>query len=262
MYIGKLSAPSGKLHIQSINRSAALKNQALSGKKEEKPRTDVVAVSPVGKKQSMIEQLMKQKEFLQERKQSLLNSAAENGTSGIDLQLKEYEQQMKDIDQQITKLQTEDMEEKKSEDKTGTIYEEPKTKEDIQKEQLGDLTALANGTDQAEVITSAKKQIDGRIKVLSSEIQFGYGNTSSKIEKITELESQSEKLQSEIAEKLGDSMDSISAMSENSAEPAAKVQPYEQKVLSHHQEVLPNDEEVSVSLTDSPEKTEADDDQA
>lgn len=254
MYIGKLSASSGELHIQSINHSAALRNQALSGKKEENPRTDVIAVSPAGKKQSLIEQLMKQKEFLQERKQSLLNSAAENGASGIDLQLKEYEQQMKDLDQQITKLQTEDMEDKKPEDKTGTIYEEPKTKEDIQKEQLGDLTALANGTDQAEVITSAKNQIEGRIKVLSSEIQSGYGNTSSKIEKITKLESRSEKLQSEIAEKLGDSMNSISAIAENAAKPAAKVQPDEQEVLSHDQELLPNDKEVSVTLTDSPEK--------
>ena len=64
MYIGKLSTSSGDLHIQSINRSAALKNRVLNGKKEENTHIDTVTISSTGKKQRMIEQLLKQKELL------------------------------------------------------------------------------------------------------------------------------------------------------------------------------------------------------
>lgn len=225
MYIGKLSASSGDLHIQSINRSAALKNRVLNGKKEENTHIDTVTISSTGKKQSMIEQLLKQKELLQEQKQSLLNSAAESKASGLDAKLKDYEQQMKDIDQQINELQTDDMTGKKEDDKADTVYKEPKTKEDIQKEQLGNLNALSNGTNQAKVIASVKNRIDGNISVLSSEIHYGLGNTSSKIEKIMALERQSKKLPSEIADKLGESMESISAMTEDASEPGSQEVP-------------------------------------
>jgi chromosome segregation ATPase len=217
MYIGTLSKSSGGLNVQSINHSAALKNEALNGKKAEELKTDIVAVSPAGKKQSMIEQLMKQKEFLQERKESLMSSAAEQGTSSLDQQLKEYEQQMKDIDLQITKLQSEDTEDKESEDHTGMIYEEPKTNEEIKKNQLNELSALSNEADQAEVITSVKNQIDGQIKVLNAEVHSTNGSVASKLEKISNLESRSNKISSDVAEKLGGSLDSISKRNEGTA---------------------------------------------
>jgi Mg2+ and Co2+ transporter CorA len=217
MYIGTLSKSSGGLNVQSINHSAALKNEALNGKKAEELKTDIVAVSPAGKKQSMIEQLMKQKDFLQERKESLMSSAAEQGTSSLDQQLKEYEQQMKDIDLQITKLQSEDTEGKESEDHTGMIYEEPKTNEEIKKNQLNELSALSNEADQAEVITSVKNQIDGQIKVLNAEVHSINGSVASKLEKISNLESRSNKISSDVAEKLGGSLDSISKRNEGTA---------------------------------------------
>lgn len=248
MYIGTLNASPRGLNIQSINQSAAIKNEALNGIKADRSKTDIIAVSPMGKKQSMIEQLMKQKESLQERKESLMNSAAENGTSGLDLQLKEYEQQMKDIDQQILQLQSKDKDDKETEDNTGKIYEKPKTKEEMEKDQLDDLTALTNGTDHAEVITSVKNQIDGQIKVWSAEVHSINGSTASKLEKISQLESQSKKLSSEIAQKLGDSLDTISKRNEDT-----------EKLVK---EVDTDETNHSLSSANSSDKSETDDSQS
>ncbi|RKD33826.1 GumC domain-containing protein [Lacrimispora algidixylanolytica] len=248
MYIGTLNASPRGLNIQSINQSAAIKNEALNGIKADRTKTDMIAVSPMGKKQSMIEQLMKQKESLQERKESLMNSAAENGTSGLDMQLKEYEQQMKDIDQQILQLQSKDKDEKETEDNTGKIYEKPKTKEEIEVSQLDDLTALSNGTDHAKVITSAKNQLDGQIKVLNAEVHSINGSTTSKLEKISQLKSRSNKISSEIAEKLGDSLDTISERHEDAAKPENETQT--------------NGTENPLSSADSTDKSETDDSQS
>ena len=248
MYIGTLSTSPGGLNIQSINHSAAIKNEALNGIKADRSKTDMIAISPAGKKQSMLEQLMKQKEALQERKASLINSAAENGTSGLELQLKEYDQQMKDIDQQILQLQSEDKDDKKTEDSTGKIYEKPKTKEEIQNSNLDDLTALTNGTDHAEVLTSVKNKIDGQKKVWSAEVHSMNGSTASKLEKISQLESRSKKLSSEIAQKLGDSIESITKRNEE-IEKLAKV-------------VDTDEADHSLSSVDSPDMSETDDSQS
>lgn len=231
MNISTLSSNAGGLNIQSINRSAAMKNEVLNGIKAETPRTDVAAISPAGKKQSMIEQLMKQKEYLQERKQSLIDSAAENGTTDLNQQLKEYEQQMKDIDEQITKLQTEDREKKESDDTTGMIYEKPKTKEEVEADQLNGLTALSSGTDQTEVLSSVKGKLDGQINVMTAEFHSINGSTESKLEKISELKSRSQKISSDIAEKLGDSLDSISSRNEEIVKPEVEVRTEEKDSL-------------------------------
>jgi hypothetical protein len=248
MYIGTLSASPLGLNIQSINHSAAIKNEALNGIKADRSGTDMIAVSPAGKKQSMIEQLMKQKEALQQRKESLMNSAAENGTSGLDLQFKEYEQQMKDIDQQILQLQSEDKDDKKTEDSTGKIYEKPKTKEEIQNGHLNDLTALTNGTDHAEVLTSVKNKIDGQKKVWSAEVHSMNGSTASKLEKISQLESRSKKLSSEIAQKLGESLDTIAKRNEETEKLAKAVDT--------------DEADHSLSSADSKDKSETDDSQS
>lgn len=247
MNISTLSSNAGGLNIQSINRSAAKKNEVLNGIKAETPRTDVAAISSVGKKQSMIEQLMKQKEYLQERKQSLIDSATENGTTDLDQQLKEYEQQMKDIDDQITKLQTEDNEKKESDDTTGRIYEEPKTKEEVQTDQLNGLTALSSGTDLTEVLSSVKGKLDGQITVMTAEVHSMNGSTESKLEKISELKSRSQKISSDIAEKLGDSLDYISSRNEELTKP----------IVEDHAE-----EKDSLLTADSQEQLESNDSQA
>ncbi len=203
MFIGKTGNQNTGLNISAINRSAAYKLEAAGSRKEQEKRTDVAAISPAGKNQSMIGQLMKQKEFLQDRKQSLLDSAAEKGTEGINEQLKEYEKQMKELDEQITRLQTEQADDIGSEDdNTGRIYEKPKTKEEDQMDQLNNIAELSANSSQAEVIASVQDRLDGRASVLKAEIKTGNGNIEKKTKEAAELESRSSQLTSQIAEKL------------------------------------------------------------
>ncbi len=118
----------------------------------------------------------------------------------------------------------------------------------MEKDQLDDLTALTNGTDHAEVITSVKNQIDGKIRAMNAEVHSINGSTASKLEKIAQLESRSNKLTSEIAEKLGDSLDSISKRNEDAKKPENEVQA--------------DETDNPLSSADSKDKSETDDSQS
>lgn len=206
MYIGKMETQPAKINIASINRSAHEKYQALYGKNKEKEQSDDVRISPAGKKQSMLKQLMNQKQFILDRKQSMLDADQESGSDSMNEKLKEYEKQLKAIDEQISQLQTDEPDEAESDsnDQTGTIYKKPKSKEEAQSEQLNEITKLSSGVSQTEVISSAKDHIDGKIKVLKSEIESNYGNTEQKIEDVGRLQSQSGQLAVQKSEKLGE----------------------------------------------------------
>lgn len=204
MFIGKMDGQTSGINIQAINRSAAQK----AGKSPEEAasragQNDTLSLSPAGKKQSLIDQLMKQKEFLEERKQSFMDQASENGSPSME-QLKEFEKQLKNIDEQIAQLQSEQMSETEEteEDKEGIIYEKPKTKEEAETQQIAQLTSMASNMEQAEVISSVKDQVDGRTRVLKAEIKSGNGNIESKIEEAAKLTSQSQQLTADMAEKV------------------------------------------------------------
>lgn len=214
MYIGTCnnqaaSQITGK-SVSSINRSAQTQSQSTYGKSNEQAGMDSVTISSTGKNQSMIQQLMDQKQLLQERKQSLLASAAEDGSDNLD-KVKEYEEQMNAIDEQISQLQSKDATDSgdDSGDSTGQIYEKPKTKEEVTDEQLSNITALSTGADQTEILSKVKNHLEGRIKVLSGEIRTGNGNTEAKLEAISNLGQRVDDIGSQIAEKLGDSNDTV-----------------------------------------------------
>ena len=130
--------------------------------------------------------------------------------------LKQYEKQLKAIDDQIAQLQTDDPDDAKpdSNDQTGTIYKKPKSKEEAQSEQLNEITKLSSGVSQAEIISSVKDHIDGKIKVLKSEIESGNGNTKQKIEDVSRLQNQSDQLATQKSEKLGEINIAVSTQTE------------------------------------------------
>ncbi|MGC6176585.1 hypothetical protein [Lacrimispora sp. 38-1] len=238
MYIGKMETQPAKINIASLNRSAHQKYQALYGKNKEKEQTDDVKISPAGKKQSMLKQLMNQKQLILERKQAMLDSDQANGADSMNEKLKEYENQLKAIDEQIAQLQTDEPDDAKSDsdDQTGTIYKKPKSKEEANSEQLNEITKLSSGVSQTEVISSAKDHIDRKIKVLKSEIESGYGNTKQKIEDVGRLQSQSDELATQKSEKLGEINKAVSTQTvakerdtetDNEAEMENELQPKE-----------------------------------
>lgn len=204
MYIGKMDTQGKNTAITSINRSSQAKAQAQNGKPQKKEQFDLVSLSPAGKKQSMMKQLMQQKEWLQEKKQSLLESDKDGGAEGISDTLKELDKQLEALDQEITQLNTKDDEksDSTSDDKIGHLYDKPKSKEEKQSEQLSQITNLASGIAQTKVISLAKDHLDGRINVLKSEIQSGTGNTEQKIADVSELKSRTEQLTPQAAKQL------------------------------------------------------------
>lgn len=201
MYIGKLNGQLPFLNINAINRSAANQTEALFGKKKDDENRDATTISPVGKNQSMLELLMKQKEFLQEQKKSLMDSSQENGTD-VKAQMEEYEKRLKEIDNQISQLQARQAEETDEEDSDGRIYDKPKTKEEAQVDQLNGITALSSNQEQAETIQQEKKHMDGNIRVLDVEIASGKGNIEAKSKKAAELKGRSLELDDNISQKL------------------------------------------------------------
>lgn len=213
MFIGKIGEQSPELKISAINRSAAQKNEAITGIKKEDQERDIAAISPVGKKQSRIEQLMKQKQNLMDIRDEKIASAAENGQD-IKQDLDEYEKQLRELDEQIAQLQNEPQEGvKNTEDESG-IYQNPKTKEEAERDQIMQLTELASGSGQAEILSSVKDKLDRTVAVLESEIKSGYGNIETKLHDISELESRSRTLTEELGEKLHEANTTVSDMRE------------------------------------------------
>lgn len=208
MYIGKLNRQMPFLNINAINRSAANQTEALFGKKKDDENRDATVISPVGKNQSMLELLMKQKEFLQEQKKSLMDSSQENGTD-VKAQMEEYEKRLKEIDNQISQLQARQAEETDEDDSDGRIYDKPKTKEEAQIDQLNGITALSTNQEQAETIHQEKKHLDGNIRVLDVEIARGKGNIEAKSKKAAELKGRSLKLDDNISQNLENVQKSI-----------------------------------------------------
>ncbi|MDF2887931.1 MAG: hypothetical protein K0R23_2316 [Lacrimispora sp.] len=206
MYIGKMETQPAGINIASINRSAHEKHQALYGKSKDKEQTDDITISPAGKKQSMLKQLMNQKQFVMEQKQSMLDLDQTNGSDNMNEKLKEYETQLKAIDEQITQLQTDDPDETESESNSekGYIYKKPRSKEESQSEQLNEITKFSSGVSQAKVIASTKDRIDGKISLLKSEIKYGNGNTEQKIADVGSLQSRSDQLAAQASEKIGE----------------------------------------------------------
>ena len=220
MYIGKMETQSTKINIASINRSANNKYEAIYGKSKESKKTDEVSISPAGKKKSMLKQLMDQKQRILEQKQSMLDSDQADGSDSMNDKLKEFEMQLKAIDDQIAQVQADesDNSDSYSIDETGKIYKKPKSKEDAQTEQMSAITKLSSGVSQAEIISSAKDMIDGKINVLKSEIKQGYGNTDQKIEAASRLQSKSDQLAAKTSEKIGEVNKTAAVLSNSAAE--------------------------------------------
>ena len=220
MYIGKMETQSTKINIASINRSANNKYEAIYGKSKESKKTDEVSISPVGKKKSMLKQLMDQKQRILEQKQSMLDSDQADGSDSMNDKLKEFEMQLKAIDDQIAQIQADesDNSDSYSIDETGKIYKKPKSKEDAQTEQMSAITKLSSGVSQAEIISSAKDMIDGKINVLKSEIKQGTGNTDQKIEAASTLQSRSDQLEANTAEKIGEVNETAAVLSNSAVE--------------------------------------------
>lgn len=197
------------LNVRNINQSLN-DNKYFIKNIESSSQEDTVSISPLGKAKSLIQFLMKQKQKIYESKDELITKTLEEGRNidSIELQLKHFEEQLKDIDEQITQTMSEEitkaLEEKskqKDENFKNMMYENPKTEEEIQTERLNSIVSLSSNLNQAQALSSNKTKLDGESRILEIEIKLDEsrgGASKYKKERLDKLQKQSKNLNTKI----------------------------------------------------------------
>lgn len=229
MRIGAIGNQNQLFHVNRVNQSAA-RMSGTAGRLQQQDR-DRMALSPQGKKQDMLSNLMKQRQSIMERKGELKATNAEKGgsMSEIQSQLDLMDEQLKNIDEQIANAQAEELKTEEK-DQEGKIYDKPRTEEEIKNQQLSDITDLATGIEAMEVISSAKDKADGEVRVLKAEIKSGFGNIEKKIEKVSELSTKSDDLLEQVSDYAGAVNEAASDV--NTAEAIVKPEKSPEQVIS------------------------------
>lgn len=190
MYInaGKVN---GLFHMGMINR----KFNQNAGNEEEKNgvlfRSDVAVISQKRKAMSAVERLMKQKDFIRECKDSLLEQMAdkESGYCSADVakKIEEYEKQLDSIDKEIAKELAKPIGES-DELRENSMYkrEQPLTKQELDNKKMAELTEMSAKLDQSEVMDSAKNRLEGEKAVLEAELKSG--DSERKRQRIAEID--------------------------------------------------------------------------
>ena len=136
-----------------INRSAANKAGVSGTESSEEERRDIFTLSPKGKAMNLINNLMKQKMEITDRKNSLIASTLEKGSSmeTIKSQLEAYDEQLENIDVQITEAMAKELEKKEDKDKVDNT---PKTQEELENERLTDIVTLSGDVQNISMLDS------------------------------------------------------------------------------------------------------------
>lgn len=123
-------------------------------------------------------------------------------------QLEALDEQLRNIDVQISQAIADET--KKQEEEKSPENKEPQTSEEIQYEKMTDVVSLSNDVDNVDLLDSVKDRVDGRIKVLKSEIELDKlnnelsGASSYKERELADLETQSVKIASDIGSRMAD----------------------------------------------------------
>lgn len=201
-----------------INRSAANKVGSQS-KSSDEERRDTFTLSSKGGAMNMINNLMKQKMEITDRKNSLIASTLEKGSSmeTIKSQLEAYDEQLENIDVQITQAMAKELEKKEEKENDDT----PKTREELENERLNDIVTLSGDVGNINMLDSVKTKVDRRITTLESEISLDNGRMGAadfKKEELSRLKKKSAELASDIGLRMADIAEEIDENNEKSSE--------------------------------------------
>lgn len=218
-----LSNYNSVINSSDVNRSIANKigktenningSNKQNGQINKRNDRDTVLISAQGRKQSIIEQLMKQKQDIIERKNEVKISADEKGYD-VTEQLKAYEEQIKQIDEQISQIQSEEANESNDNkiDLKSIYKQEQKTEEEIQNENLTKISNIAISNELTEIVSNVKNEIDNRVNILETELKLDASRglfSEEKIEEISELKAQSSSVSNDIGEMVNDTNKSL-----------------------------------------------------
>lgn len=206
MYIGKLEAnQKNMLNVASVNRSIAHQNEALTGK--EHKDQDTLALSPGGRKQSMLETLMKQRQDLVDAKRKVTEDA-----KGVELKnrLEAYDKQIASLDEMIAQLQAQQEEEPKE---SSGIYERPKTEQQAQAQKSKQLMDIAAASDAVQTLSGLRIQMVGRANVLDAELKTKYNaDPVAKAQESAELRGKATQIGNRMMQTLHDVTDTVEEM--------------------------------------------------
>lgn len=193
------------LNVHNINQGLNQKQPIIkNGGLQE--RKDTVSISLLGKAKSLTESLMKQKQKIIESKNELIGRTLEKGANmnSIKSQLESFEEQIKNIDEQIAQTIAEQIKQQ-TEDQKKMAYKKLKTEEEVQTERLNSIISLSSSLSQARVVSSVKTKVGGESRVLEMEIKLDEsrgGVSTSKKERLADLQKQSANLTTQINESL------------------------------------------------------------
>lgn len=197
-------------HMQ--NHESVLKNENNTAKKS---NNDTVSISQSAKnafgkqnqKSSILESLMKQRENLLENKNNLLQKTMEDGTSieAIQERLDNYDQQIKDVDKQISQAMMQDQNEaaQKNEDKKDGMDTSNTKDTNV----MSGFIELSGTIEQMEQLHSMQSNIKNKIRIIKSEISLDAERgiySTSKLENISDLKENINKIHASIGEALND----------------------------------------------------------
>ncbi|MEG2383533.1 MAG: hypothetical protein RSB39_08075 [Oscillospiraceae bacterium] len=229
----------------NLRQRSTLQDNSTSAEQSRTRRGDSVTISPQGRKNSLLDNLIKQKTRITDQKNSLISSTLEKGDTldTIKSLLESYEEQAKNIDNQIAQLMAEEMA-KQAEKQEKPDDNKPKTKEEIQNERLAGITSLSGDLQQAKTISAAQTTVSGDARVLKSEIELDKMSAGSsdgaktiiskKETALAGIEQKALNLTSQVADKLSDITEKIDE-------------------INKPQEVLPDDEVKDDVNTDEAE---------
>ncbi len=203
-----------------INRGLYEKNFAIKGSEQQGGKdSDSISISSLGKAKSLIESLTKQKEKIIENKNELIGRTLEKGGSmdSIKARLETFEEQIKNIDNQIAQITSEQLKQQVEEQKK-VAYKKPKTEDEVETERLHSMVNMSSSLDQAKVVSSVKTKVEGELRVLGTEIKLDAsrkGVHKSKYERLAELQNKASDLTSKIGESLSKVYEEIKDNNEN-----------------------------------------------
>lgn len=166
---------------------------------------DTLFISGQGKKQSLIQQLMNQKQLIQESKNAEMKRGLENGYVNQD-KIDEYNEQLEMLDKQIAEAAAKQAAgEVEEQDSKLSDSKKVMTEEEYEQRRMMDILDLSSGVEQTETVSSAKEKMDGEARLLKAEIKSDGGKAlESKRERVQEIEARSSDLMEQIGEKIAD----------------------------------------------------------
>ncbi len=190
-----------QMAAQAFNRSAWGGIKANDKKTEEECR-DRLSLSPMGQFQSRLESLMSQKQSIIEQKNQLIADTLDAGgdIKSIQSMISLYEEQISNIETQISQTMKEMVEEQLEEKDEEKLEKEPETKEELQRRQMNELSSASMDFERTGQIYSAHVHKKGEASALAQEIALDGGRGGAapgKQERLNELLKEADELYTE-----------------------------------------------------------------